>query len=398
MSRLAILGGKPVRQNPMVQWPMFDQSEKTALLEVLDSGVWGGYSEKLGEFERAFSSFHQTSLGIATANGTVSLEVALQAAGIGAGDEVIVPPISFIATATAVLRLGAVPVFVDIDEKNYNLDSARIGEALSERTRAIIPVHFAGHPAEMDRILEIAQRHSLTVIEDCAHAHGASWNGRKVGSFGQFGSFSFQQSKNMTAGEGGILITRDESLAEKARSLCNQGRRTGGDWYEHAILGSNYRMTGFQAALLMVQLSRLPKQLALRAANATLMTAELEKMEVVSPPWIDERVTGHSFYLYMIRINRDRFPRLTKQKVVKALLAEGIPCAEGYPYPLFENPVFKAYPHRRTDCPVAERMCQEIFWVSHEVLLSPRKDLDEFFAAVSKIQEGAFELAKAEID
>ena len=227
MTRLAIFGGEPVRKEPFALWPQFDEREKAALIEVLESGVWGGYSPKVAEFEQAFADFHEAKYGVTAANGTVTLEAALNAAGIRAGDEVIVPPISFIATATAVLRVGAVPVFADIDESTYNLDPARAREAVTGRTRAIIPVHFAGQPADMDALIELAERRDLVVIEDCAHAHGATWRGRRVGGFGAFGSFSFQASKNMTGGEGGILITNDGELAEASRSVCNQGRRTG---------------------------------------------------------------------------------------------------------------------------------------------------------------------------
>src|SRR5690349_778089 len=184
MARLALFGGEPIRQKPFARWPQFDEREKAALVEVLESGVWGGYNPRVAEFEQAFADFHETKYGVTAANGTVTLEAALLAAGIRPGDEVIVPPISFIATASAVLRVGAVPVFADIDEASSNLDPIRLSEALTERTRAVIPVHFAGHPADMDAIIEIAERRGLIVIEDSAHAHGATWRGRHVGSFG----------------------------------------------------------------------------------------------------------------------------------------------------------------------------------------------------------------------
>jgi dTDP-4-amino-4,6-dideoxygalactose transaminase len=397
MTRLAIFGGEPIRRKPFASWPQFDDREKAALIEVLESGVWGGYNPKVAEFERAFADFHEARYGVAAANGTVTLEAALIAAGIRAGDEVIVPPISFIATATAVLRVGAAPVFADIDESTYNLDPARVSEAITERTGAIIPVHFAGQPADMDAILEIAEERDLAVIEDCAHAHGAQWRGQKVGSLGTFGSFSFQASKNMTAGEGGALTTNDKTLAERARSVCNQGRRSGGGWYEHVRLGTNYRLTGWQAAVLMAQLKRLPQQLETRAANARFLTDQLKQFDLIAPPVIDERVTAHSHYLFMLRLNLDRLPGLSKTKFVKALAAEGVPCAEGYPHPLYRNPVFESHAHRRGDCPEAERMCAESFWVSHEIMLAPREDLRDFVSAVAKVCEGAEELAQGGI-
>ncbi len=393
MTQLAILGGEPIRKRPFARWPQFDEREKTALIEVLESGVWGGYSPKVAEFEQVFADFHGARYGVSAANGTVTLEAALLAAGIHAGDEVIVPPISFIATATAVLRVGASPVFADIDRASYNLDPARVNEAVTERTRAIIPVHFAGHPAEMDVLMELAREHDLVVLEDCAHAHGASWRGQRVGSFGTFGSFSFQASKNMTAGEGGILTTNDKILTERARSVCNQGRRPGGGWFEHVRLGTNYRLTGWQAAILLQQLERLPQQLETRAANARFLIDQLKQFDLIEPPLVDERVTDHSYYLFMLRFKSEHSPGLSKAKFVSALAAEGIPCAEGYPYPLYRNPLFDSHAHRRGDCPEAERMCDEAFWVSHEIMLAEGDDLGDFVTALAKVSEGAEELA-----
>jgi dTDP-4-amino-4,6-dideoxygalactose transaminase len=397
MTRLALFGGEPIRKTPFARWPQFDEREQAALIEVLESGVWGGYNPKVAEFEQAFADFHAAKYGVTAANGTVTLETALLAVGVQAGDEVIVPPISFIATATAVLRVGATPVFADIDEATYNLDPAHIREALTERTRAIIPVHFAGQAAELDAMLEIAEEYDLALIEDCAHAHGATWRGRRVGSFGTFGSFSFQASKNMTAGEGGILITNDQTLAERARSVCNQGRRSGGAWYEHVRLGTNYRLSGWQAAVLLAQLERLPQQLETRAANAKYLADQLSQFDIVTTPYVDERVTCHSYYLYPLRLNRERFPDLSKEKFARALGAEGIPVAEGYPHPLYRNHVFELHAHRRGDCPAAERMCEEVCWVSHEIMLARQEDLRDFVAAVAKLSEHAVELARGDI-
>lgn len=395
MEKLAIMGGEPVRRQPFASYPIYDERELSALKEVLESGIWGGYNPKVAEFEHSFADYHQACFGITAANGTVTLETALAAAGIGAGDEVIVPPISFIATATAVLRVGATPVFADIDEDTYNLSPAKVSEAVTERTRAVIPVHFAGQPADMDALMDIAERHQLVVIEDCAHAHGASWKGKSIGSFGHFGSFSFQASKNLTAGEGGFLTTNDEELAEIARSICNQGRRTGGGWFEHVRLGTNNRLTGWQAAILLAQFSRLPEQIEIRNGNARFLNERLSGMDLISLPFVDERVTCHSYYLYMIRLNLDRFPGVTKDIFVKALTAEGIPCSAGYPYPLYKNQVFNDYKHVRNDCPEAERMCSNSFWLSHEIMLSKPDSLNDVASALEKIVDGIGSLANS---
>lgn len=381
-----------MRRKPFASWPVFDDSERQAVLEVLESRAWGGYSPKVTEFEQRFAAFHDARFGIAAANGSVTLEAALAAADIQPGDEVIVPPITFVATAAAVLRVRAVPVFADIDPATYNLAPQRLAEAITPRTRAVIPVHFGGHPADLDAILQTAAKHGLVVIEDAAHAHGACWRGRKAGSFGHFGSFSFQQSKNMTAGEGGILLTSDAELAERARSVCNHGRRTGGAWYEHVRLGTNCRVTGWQAAVLMAQLARLPGQLEKRARNAAILGRKLDATGVLVPPAVDERVTVHGFHLYILRLDPTALPGLSRDLMVEALAAEGIPGVSGYPRPVYGNKLFDAYPHHGIPCFEAERFCRECFWVSHEIMLADEPDLDDFVRAIVKIRDSAAEL------
>ncbi len=394
MSRLALSGGKPLRTKPFPRWPEFGGPEKTALIEVLESGVWGGYNPKVDEFEKAFAAFQGASHGVSASNGTVTLEGALLAAGIGPGDEVIVPPITFVATATAVLRSGAVPVFADIGP-HYNLDPARICEALSQRTKAIIPVHFGGHPADMDAIGALARQHGLAAIEDAAHAHGSSWNGQHVGTFGDIASFSFQQSKSLTAGEGGILIGNNAELLGRARSFFNQGRVPGHGWYEHIHLGTNQRMTGWQAAVLLAQLERLPGQLQRRAQNAAYLNARLAELDFVDVEHPDERVTCHSYYLYTIRLRQEALDGVDLGTFTKALEAEGIPGAGYYPYPLQQNELFHKHAYRATECPQAWAACRDTFWISHEILLAGPNDIEDFAAALEKVAAGVGELAGA---
>jgi dTDP-4-amino-4,6-dideoxygalactose transaminase len=388
---LALFGGAAVRTRPMASWPVFDDAERRALMNVLESAAWGGYSPEVKQFEERFAAAHDCRFAVSAANGTLTLEAALVAVGIAPGDEVIVPPITFVATATAVLRVGAVPVFADIDPHTYNLDPARVAEAITARTRAVIPVHFAGHPADMDALMGLAHEHELQIIEDCAHAHGAIWRGRKVGSFGDFGSFSFQQSKNMTAGEGGILTTNDPELARKAWSFGNQGRSPGGAWYEHDCLGTNLRLTGFQAAVLTAQLARLPEQMRIRAQSAGYLSSRLRGSAVITPV-LDERVTSHGFYLFMLRLDRERLGGISKARFLEALAAEGIPGASSYPHPLYRNRVFQSHQCRYAPCLEAERMCEEAFWVSHEVLLADSGGLDDFVTAVEKVAAHAAQL------
>lgn len=380
------------RQPPA--WPYFDESDRKALLDVLESRVWGGYHETVGELERRFASYHGAKHGIAVANGTLSLEIALTATGIRPGDEVIVPPITFVASATAIARIGAVPVFVDVDADTINLNPLLVEAAITERTRAIVLVHFAGCPADLDSFTALCRQHNLILIEDCAHAHGAEWKGQRVGSFGHFGSFSFQGSKNMTAGEGGILITNDPDLAEKARSIANQGRRTGGAWYEHVNLGTNARMTGFQAALLLNQLERLPQQRTTRMVRAVDLRTGLAEAGVLlpTPARVDSRITVHGFHLFSTRYVADALGGVARDRFVAALQAEGLPVATGYPHPIYHNELFRNRPHIVQECPEAEAYCSSSMWLPQNALLADGEWINEALAAIRKVCEHTDEL------
>jgi len=393
-SELALFGGPPTLTREPPAWPLFDESDRDALMAVLESRVWGGYHDTVGELERRFAAYHESKYGIACANGTVSLEIALTAAGVNAGDEVIVPPITFVASATAIARVGAVPVFVDVDPDTINLDSLLVERAITERTRAIVLVHFAGCPADLDSFTALCRRHNLILIEDCAHAHGAEWKGQRVGSFGHFGSFSFQGSKNMTAGEGGILITNDPDLAEKARSIANQGRRTGGAWYEHVNLGTNARLTGFQAALLLNQLERLPQQVITRMDRASDLRAGLTEFVALlgTPAQLDERITAHAFHLFSMSYNGKVLGEVPRDQFVSALQAEGLPAMSGYPYPIYHNELFNERPHVIHPCPVAEGYCRSSVWLPQNALLADKEWMEEALTAINKVCVNADDL------
>ncbi|MGH9900754.1 MAG: DegT/DnrJ/EryC1/StrS family aminotransferase [Pyrinomonadaceae bacterium] len=394
-ARLALLGGTPALGEGPPAWPFFDESDRRALLDVLESRVWGGYHEAVGELERRFAEFHGAKYSIATANGTVSLEIALAAAGVRPSDEVIVPPITFIASATAIARVGAVPVFADVDPRTINLDPEAVASAVNERTRAVVVVHFGGCPADLDRLGEICARHGLVLIEDCAHAHGAEWRGRRVGGFGHFGSFSFQASKNMTAGEGGILVTNNAELAGRALSISNQGRRAGGAWYEHVRLGTNARLTGFQAALLLNQLERLPQQIATRAGRAARLREGLAEIGGLTPTpeRLDERVTAHGYHLFSMRFDGEAFGGAPRERVVEALRAEGLPVTTGYPVPIYRQELFRYHAHVAHDCPAAEEYCRAAVWLPHHTLLADSQWIEGALEAVRKVRDGAHELS-----
>lgn len=394
--RLAIHGGTPAVTAPAPTWPEVEESDRTALLQVLESGVWGGYHPSVAELERRMATAHGVRFGIAVANGTVSLEIALAAVGVRPGDEVIVPPISFVASATAIARVGAVPVFVDVDPETINLDPRRAADAITERTRAIVLVHFAGHPADLDASTRLCADRHLALIEDCAHAPGAVWRGRPVGSLGAFGSFSFQASKNLTAGEGGMLLTDDPDLAETARSIAHQGRRTGGAWYEHVRLGTNARLTGFQAALLLSQLNRLPDQVRRRHTAAVRLRSGLQRIDGLdpTPAVIDPRVDAHAYHLFSMRLDPDRFGA-SRDDAIAALVAEGVPVTASYPHPLYRNPLFETQPHRVENCAHAEGYCRDGIWLPHQALLADTAWIDAVVEAVTKVRTASGSLARA---
>lgn len=431
MTKPAVLGGEPIRTAPWPKWPIHDEQEEQALLRVLHSGDWWHFSygqgvdmadektelqSEVARFQRAFARYHDCKYGIAAANGTLTLEIALRAAGVRPGDEVIVPAYTFIATATTPLMAGAIPIFVDIDPDTYNMDPRRVAEAITPRTRAIVPVHFGGQPCDMDAINALAEQHGLVVIEDAAHAHGASYRGRMCGSLADLGSFSFQVSKNMTAGEGGMITTNNRDYADICESLVWGGRKKGHAWYHHYILAGNARLTEWQGAILSEQLTRLPEQTARRSLNGQRLDGLLSQIEGIRPTKLLESTTCHSYHLYMFRYDPNAFAGLPKAKFVRALQAEGIEGASaGYMTPLYANPVFTeknflggsfpvdAFEHGRAlnyadfieRCPVSERACAfEAVWLPQTMLLAGPEDMDDVARAIRKIQENAELLAR----
>jgi len=403
---LALLGGSPVRQNPLPDWPIFGREEEASLQEVLRSPAWGGYSRKVAEFEAAFAALHGVQHAVCCCNGTVALELALRALDLECGDEVIVPPISFVSTATAVLICHGVPVFADVDACTLNLLPSAVEAAITPRTRAVIAVHFGGHPADLDALTEITSRHGLALIEDSAHAHGAAWRGTPVGNFGAAAAFSFQAFKLMTAGEGGVVLTNSSDVAEKVWRYCNLGRHKDAGWFEHFTLGSNYRLSGFQAALLCAQLQRLPEQNRLRAENVKYFREQVRPLRGIYLPDDDTRVTSHPYYLITLRYNPVEFGGVERDLFIRALQAEGIPAKGTYPYPLYRNPLFHSLPpcgcgkwrspqdYKSLFLPESERVCKDGIWIDHFMFLGSRQEVDDIIAAVDKIQQQAGSLLR----
>jgi dTDP-4-amino-4,6-dideoxygalactose transaminase len=416
MSQLAILGGPKTRAEPYPEWPVWDERDIEAVTEVIKSGRWGGYpypGPKTAELARKFAEMQGGGYAVVMANGTVTMEVALRAAGIGWGDEVIVPAYTFQATASAPIAAGAIPVIVDVDPNNYCLDPKAAEKAITSKTRAIIPVHLGSSMADMNAIMALAEKHDLIVIEDCAHAHGARWNGKGAGTIGHFGSFSLQSSKTLTTGEGGILLCRTPELAAKAASIIDCGRphALGGGPEDNSMdfqMGGNYRLSEIAAALALVGVERFPAQAKQREAMAAYMDESLSEIQGVRVLKRDQRHTTRSFYRYIFAIHPEEFG-VEHDVLCAALDAEGVDCWVGYEamqnYTLFQPQKSKlavpsAFPEyfkfEQMDLPEATRACEhEAVWLGESVFRSGSKGVDDAVAAIRKIQENAKELSEA---
>jgi len=349
------------------EWPQSDEREAEMLREVLNSPQWGGFHPFVAEFEASFAAYQHSKYAISAANGTLTLELALPLLGVGPGDEVILPAISFISSASAVSRVGAIPVFVDIDPNSFNIDVARVKEAITSRTKAVMAVHFGGVLCDIPALQKLCSTAGLLLLEDAAHAHGAEWQGRRAGSFGRMASFSFQNGKVLTSGEGGALVTSDDSLAEQARSIANCGRKLGCNFYEHYRIGTNFRITAFQAAVLICQLEKLPAQIQRRTQNAKLLKHLLKDVEEIV--WQEEpaQQTQNPQYLLTGRLKNSA---LNHREFCADLSAHKIPCAAFYPHTLYQNPVFQNSPCRAMPCPVSEARLNDAFWLGHRLLLA----------------------------
>ena len=400
MAELALSGGTPLRDTPFPSWPQGGSEERAALERVLQSGNWSSsYGSEVRTFEESFAAYQDARHGICVNSGEAALILAFKALEIPPGSEVIVPAYTFVASATAVVQVGAVPVFVDVDSDTYCMAPDAVAAAIGPRTAAIMPVHFAGLPADMDPIMALARKHGLAVLEDAAQAWGSRYGDRAVGAIGDAGGFSFQASKNLTAGEGGIILTDDADLAATCRSLADCGRSETAQRYSHALLGGNHRMTEFQGAILRAQLDRYPGQLEHRTRNAALLTEELKRVPGVEPLALPAG-RGHSWHLFVSRVNLREFGGTSKSTLVKALLAEGIPAAVGYSSTPYQQPVFEdvvMVPSRHDACPVAERACEtEAVWVRHPALLGSEEDTRDVARAFAKVQAHCHELGALE--
>jgi perosamine synthetase len=411
--RLAALGGTPVRQGPWPGWPVFGQLEETALLGVLRSGHWGRTTGKrVEEFEQKYAALTGTKYCIATANGTSALIASLNAIDIGPGDEVLLPPYTFVATLNVILLQHALPVFVDSDLESFQIDPKKAEAVATADTRAIVPVHLGGSAADLDTLLPLAQRKGWKLIEDACQAHLGEWRGKKVGSLGDAGCFSFQASKNLNSGEGGAVITNSEEMADRVYAFHSNGRarRAAQAGFAYASNGANLRLTEFQAVLLMAQMSRLEEQSRIRERNAAYLTKQLAQIPGIQPEKMYPGCTRNAWHLYMFRYDKEAFGGAERRQFLKALSAEGVPGAGGYT-PLNKEPFLaKVLSSRhyqriygearlkswreRNECPVNDRLCGEAVWFIQTMLLGSERDMDQIAESIRKIQANSADLKK----
>jgi dTDP-4-amino-4,6-dideoxygalactose transaminase len=408
MAELAVRGGAPVRSQGFPVWPVFDERDVQAVAETVRSGNWGGFPEpgtNAARFETAFATYQGARHGILMVNGTVTMEVALKALGIGWGDEVIVPGLTFAATAYAPMAAGALPVIVDVTPQTWTIDPTLVEAAITPKTRAIMPVHLGHQMADMDRIMQIADEHGLAVVEDCAHAHGQMWNGKGAGCIGQFGSFSHQSSKILTAGEGGTLLTSDDALARRAHSIIDCGRAKD-DAEQEYTFGANYRLGELHAALLVTQMDRFEEQRAQREEAATYFEEIAVHVPGIRIMPRDPRISRWSFYNYIFAIEPEAFGGATNEVVAYALEREGVAAEVQYPpmsrYDLFQPsrsrlPVAVEFGDRldpsRMSFPVAEDAgLRRSIYLQENVFRAGRGGIDDVVEALAKVQKHADEL------
>ena len=430
MGKLAITGGTPVRAESELNWPRTTAADIEAVTEALHAPTWcrinGHYANT---FEREFADFQGAAYAVAVNSGTSALELGLLALGIKPGDEVILSPYTFMASAASVLVTRGVPVFVDIDSRTYNIDPIRIEEAITNRTFAIMPVHFGGRSCDMDAILEIAQRHDLKVIEDASHAHGANWKGIGLGTMGDVGAFSLGSGKNLTSGEGGILLTNREEIYWRAAELHDLwtgglvqrsgdwggGSFTAGSGWTFPQAAPNYRLAELLAALLGSRLRNLEAETQRRADNGNYLNGLLAETDGVGPLNHDPRITRNSYHIFIFKYWRDAWRDLDRELFVKALKAEGIPAGTGYKKACHRHPLFtdvggrKIWPYNRPmtdravdytkmDCPQADRVCDaETIWFTGSFMLDgSREEMERVVHAIEKIRRNRDELNELE--
>ncbi len=408
-AKLALFGGEPVRTKKFPPWPTADENVVKSIVTTTKSGIWCRIQSKSGTvptFEKKFAELIGTKFCLATGSGTQALHTALAGLEIGGGDEVLVPPYTDPGSISAILICPALPVIIDVDPESFQIDPDKIEERINENTKAIMPVHIMGQPVNMDKIMNIAQKHNLKVIEDACQAHLAEYKGKKCGTMGILGCFSFQASKVLACGEGGAVIGNDEEIMDKCYTFHNRGTSRKGTT---DIGGPKYRMNEFEGAVLLPQLETLEKQSVRRNSNADYLTSKFKDIPGIYPQKLYDGTTRGAYYKYGFIYKKEYFNGVDRSKFLKALSAEGIPCSgyinfrldkEPWTENLINSKTFrKLYSKERlkryreeNDCPNNNQICNEMVVFSQNQLLGTKNDMDDIINAVLKIYENRDQL------
>ena len=410
----ALLGGEKIHPSNFKSWPIYDANEERALIDVLRTGNWGRLNGNTTfSFEKEYAKVLGAKYALGVSSGTGALYTMLGVLDVGPEDEVIIPVYTFIATYNVVTLNYALPRFIDTDIETFQIDPKKIDSVITNQTKVIIPVHIGGLPADLDTILNIGNSHNIPVIEDACQAHLAEWNGKKVGTYGLGGAFSFQSSKNLNCAEGGAISSNNESFIQSCYAFHNQGQ--GGTSASFSVGGfgtrsMNLRLTEFQSGLLLAQMQRLKNQAQLRYKNAMYLNSLLNEIDGISPAKLYDKVTMGAYHLYMFRYDLTYFSNLSLEKFVAALNEEGIPCSTGYGAmnkseyvcKLAENPHYiKIYGKKRmkewldsNDCPMNDRLIKQAVWIPQNVLLGSKSEMEQIAMAVKKIQRFSHDLNK----
>lgn len=401
----AILGGTKAHPDAFSDWPVFDQREEKGLVEVLKSKAWGRLNGKVvASFENEYQKLLGVKHCVGVSSGTSALYTMLGAMDLGPGDEVIIPVYTFIATYNVVVLNYALPVLVDSDIESFQIDANKIDAAVTKQTKLIMPVHIGGSPANLDKVLEIANKRNIPVIEDACQAHLAEWRGRKVGNYGLAGAYSFQSSKNLNSAEGGAIVTNDSKFAKACYDFHNQGRGGAG------TRGTNLRLTEFQGSLLLSQMQRVVEQTNRRTENANYLTKLLNDIPGIKPAKLYDGTTRSAYHLYMFRYDQQQFAGLNRNKFLDALTAEGVPCSSGYGAMNKDSYVtnlatnkhyLKLYGEKtmkewleRNQCPQNDKLVEQAVWFTQNMLLGTRKDMEQIAFAIKKIHKYSAQLGK----
>ena len=409
MAKLAINGGPAAAKDLRIpDWPIVTTADKIAVLDALESRRWC-LGPKVHEFVKAMARYHDAKHCIAASNGTTALQLAMRAVGVRCGDEVIVPAVTFIATASAVAEIGAVPVFADSDPRTMQICPKSVEALITKRTTAVLGVHYGGYPFDLDAMRKLCKKHKLRLIEDCAHAQGTEWKGRKVGAIGDAGGMSLQASKALSTGEGGVVLTDSDEVYERGWLIHNIGRVAIQTGVGHHVLSSNYRMHEIEAALGLSALKRLPREVAKRHKNGAWLAEQLGSLGGVHPLPRDRRITRRGYYFFILRYEAEEMKGVHRDKFLQALSAEGVRAGTGYGVPLYKNTAFDPHKldevlahvkgrrpdYRKLRLPAAEALCAEKqITLAHPALMAERKELRKIVDAFAKVKENIEELRR----